>query len=109
MLYRSQHEVVASPYHRNANGIRDGHNFFAARELATARAIAKRRGLTWILICIHSGERALYAKDGRNAPGAGAGKPILYDQLQDERPPAWLRAVALPAASGNFRLFEVRD
>jgi len=47
ILYRSPHEVVTSPYHRNAAGLKDAHEFFTAGNEGVARAIASRRGRAW--------------------------------------------------------------
>ncbi len=99
LLYRMGHEVIATPYHRNAAGIGDAHAMLAADSEAVARPLIAVRGVTWILLCPGSAEPRLYRR-----PGA-----TFYERLAGGEAPAWLRPVALPPGLEGFRLFEVRD
>lgn len=101
LLYRTPHEVIATPYHRNAAGIFDAHAIMTAAEDDTARAIIARRGITWILICDDKAERILYrTPDSRST---------FYRRLTRGALPPWLVRRELPPELGAFRLFEVRD
>ena len=99
LLYRTRHEVIATPYHRNAAGIRDAHAIMTAESEGTARKLIRGRGVTWILLCPGSAESVLF----RRADGT----PGFYDMLARGQHPAWLTPVALPPDLGAFRLFEV--
>lgn len=96
LLYRTPHQVVATPFHRNWPGIGDTHAIMTARDDDSARRLIEGRGVTWILLCPGPAERALY--------GAEAG---FHDRLVAGELPAWLRAVALPEGLGDLRLYEV--
>ncbi|MBT6427416.1 MAG: hypothetical protein HOK30_07120, partial [Rhodospirillaceae bacterium] len=76
ILYRGPHEVIATPYFRNAQGGRDTLNFFRAMEVETAFEIAERRNIDLVLTCPADRESRLYRPD---------------------RPrPVWLQPVPLP-------------
>lgn len=99
LLYRTRHEVVATPLHRNAQGIGDAYAIFSAASDQAARERVRARGITWILLCPGSVEAVLF----RRPDGAST----LYERLARGVPPAWLKAVALPPGLEGFRLFEV--
>lgn len=99
LLYRTPHQVVGTPYHRNGAGILDTHGFFAARDADAARRIVARRGIELVLLCPSGSERLFYAREG---------EVILLDRLATGEAPAWLRPVALPPPlAGQYLLFEV--
>jgi hypothetical protein len=50
VLAYTPHEVVAAPYHRNQQGVRDALDFFS-RPLVEARAILDERGISLVVIC----------------------------------------------------------
>ena len=99
IVFRTGHRAVASPYHRNANGLLDSHSFMSATDERAARAIAAQRGIDWVATC-------------RQQPwfpvvGADEGR-TLYGRLSAGQPPSWLRTVTLPdSLARSFRLFEV--
>ena len=92
ILYRSAHEVVATPYFRNAQGGRDTLAFFRAEDPITAQAtqmtIVKSRRIDLVLTCPADREGRIY--------GAGF------------NPPAWLQPLRLPRALTEWRLYRVR-
>ncbi len=100
LLYRSRHEVIATPNHRNAAGIRDARAIMSAENDAQAWKRIEERGVTWILLCPGSAESVLYRRPDQ-APG-------FYDRLARGEYPAWLEPVPLPPDLGAFRMFEVR-
>ena len=88
ILYRGPHEVIATPYFRNAQGGRDTMDFFRAMDVQTAFEIADRRGIDLVLTCPADRESRLYRLD----------RPL----------PIWLEAVELPPRLGRwYRLYRV--
>ena len=89
LLYRtSRHRVIGTPYHRNGDGIYDGHRMLATGDAATARALAAQRRVDLVLLCHTPAERAFYASRD--------GSETLYQRLSEGRGPDWLQPVALP-------------
>ncbi len=99
VLYRTHHEVIATPYHRNAAGIVDAYDVLTAATDEQARRIIRRRQANLILLCPESSE-------GRSFLGS-ADAPTFYRRLCDGAVPAWCRPVALPERLSSFLLFEV--
>jgi hypothetical protein len=100
ILYRTRHQVVGTPYHRNDAGMLDTYAFFSAAEDATARRIAAKRGIELVLLCPSGSERLFYT---------GGEAEILLDRLARDAAPAWLKPLPLPPAlASQYRLFEVR-
>jgi hypothetical protein len=101
LLYRTRHRVIATPYHRNGDGIFDSRQMLIQTDDATARALMAGRGVDLVLLCPASPERVFFT-DGTTDDG-------LYDRLIRGDGPDWLSEIVLPTdlASG-FRLFEVR-
>ncbi len=96
LIVATHHSAVAGPYHRNGRAILDVHHFFGG-PLAGARAIARRRGVRYVLICPDLAESTFYLS--RNPNG-------MYARLAADRPPGWLAPV--PLAKGSpFKLFRV--
>jgi hypothetical protein len=50
LLLFTPHSVVAAPYHRNQQGVRDAFEFFN-RPIGEARAILQRRGIDLVVVC----------------------------------------------------------
>lgn len=88
LLYRTRHSVIGTPYHRNGDGIFDGHRILATSDLGAAHDLAAVRGIDLVLLCQSSPERTFYA--------ARDGEENLYARLERGEPPAWLEPVALP-------------
>ena len=100
LMYRTSHETIATPYHRNTAGILDDFHVMEARDDAVAQAILRRRGVTLILVCPTLDESQTYYDLG--TPGT------LYERLVENRPPAWLKPVELPAPlREDFQLWAV--
>ena len=100
LLYRTRHRVIATPYHRNGNGIYDGWRMLASPDSATARALAGERGVDLVLLCGLPSERVFYAP--------AEGSENLYSRLEAGNPPEWLEAVELPPAiAGEAKLYRV--
>ncbi len=100
LLYRTRHQVVAAPYHRNVSGILDIYRLFSAVDPEQGRAIVDARGIELLLLCPSPARAAYYAP---RTPGAA-----LYQRLLDGRSPSWVIQVPLPdGLAGPFRLFRV--
>ncbi len=88
ILYRSPHEVIATPYFRNAQGGLDTLRFFRAKDVTAAFEIADRRQIDLVLTCPADRESRLY--------GTGQPRPI------------WLKPLPLPAELDQwYRLYRV--
>jgi hypothetical protein len=99
ILYRTHHEVVATPYHRNAPGILDTCSVFMAPTDDEALQILRRRRVDLILLSPALPESRQYL--------GTAEAPTFYRRLRDGRLPPWCRKVDLPAGLSSFLLFEV--
>jgi hypothetical protein len=99
VLYRTDHGILAGPYHRNAQGIVDLHRFFVARP-GESLAIAEERSIGLILLCPSGMEYEFAAEE--------AGPESLDAALRAGDLPAWISPVALPEElDDRFMLFEV--
>ena len=102
LLYRTRHGVVATPYHRNTEGIVAAHRILTATDTAAAGRLVAARGIELILICRGAG-RALW-------PLERDGEATLHGHLQAEEVPAWLAPWPLPPAAAEFlQLYVVRS
>jgi hypothetical protein len=100
MLYRTRHEMIGSPYHRNWRGILDTYGIMEAGTDDAAHELINNRGIELILLCFNSPEFGGYSKP--------AGETKFYQRLFRNECPNWLKAVELPTElSASFKLFEV--
>jgi hypothetical protein len=99
ILYRTPHQVISTPYHRNADGILDAMAFFKSTDETKALAILNKRKVDLLVVCPGSSETSYY----RSLNTA----TTFYDRLLTS-PPNWLRrkAVSDKVAKG-FLVFEV--
>ena len=99
ILYRTQHEVIGIPYHRNGPGILDTYDIMTADTDEKALEIIQKRGIDLILLRPKSTESIFYSK-----PELAS---TFYQRLRDNIIPNWLREVELPSdLSSSFLLFE---
>ena len=71
ILYRTDHPVVASGYHRNLDGIRDAYRVFVARipeDVPILAAILRDRGVRWIVTRY---DPPLFVRGSRTFPELG--------------------------------------
>jgi hypothetical protein len=100
LLYRTRHEVVGTPYHRNGAGIFDGYSILATNDLPAARTLVDARGVDLVLLCQSPSERAFYTTPD--------GEENLYTRLDRRQPPSWLEPVALPESlAAQAKLYRV--
>lgn len=88
MLY-TPHEVVAAPYHRNAQGVRDVYRFIND-PIAEARAILDERGIGLLVLCPAMAELSGLPERAEDSFAN------LYARGEL---PAWLEDVSLPGAT----------
>ncbi|MGB3336299.1 MAG: hypothetical protein WBA73_03880 [Devosia sp.] len=88
MLY-TQHEVVAAPYHRNQQGVRDAYRFFND-PIADARAILNDRGIGLVVLCPAMAEL-------RGLPSRA--EDSFANLYAEDKLPPWLEDVTLPGAA----------
>jgi len=99
ILYRTQHEVIGTPYHRNGPGILDTYDIMTADTDEKALEIIRKRGIDVILLCPKSSESSVYSKSEQTS--------TFYRRLNEDTIPNWLRKVELPSdLSSSFLLFE---
>jgi hypothetical protein len=100
ILYRTRHETIGSPYHRNWRGILDTYDIMTAVNDDAAHELIKQRRIELILLCFNSPVFGGYSKT--------AGETKFYQRLFRGEYPNWLKAVELPPElSASFKLFEV--
>lgn len=91
ILVLTGHAAVASGHHRGSAAMHDVITAFTGTE-AAARAIVRRRGVDYVVVCPGVAETILYE---RTAPTG------LLAGLEHGRVPAWLRRVVLPGSSAQ--------
>ncbi len=100
LLYRTRHEVIATPNHRNGVSILDAVHALGRVAPSEAKTIIDRRGADLVLVCLGTEEANDYRR-GNNGN-------TLFAAIEQGRPPTWLRQTTLPEPLGqSFLLFEV--
>ena len=97
LIAMTRHSAIAGPYHRNGEVILEVQKAFRSKSPEAARAVMKRHGATMLLLCPGMAESTIYKAQAREG---------FYMQLMDERIPAWLEPVQLPADS-PFKLWRM--
>jgi len=102
LIYRTGQEAVASPYHRNAEGVLFVYDAMTSEDFEMSRRMLRGRGVTLLLLSPDSPEKSFYAQSGR--------KHSLYQKILDGKIPEWLEEIPLPTPLAKvFRLLKVRD
>ena len=99
LLYRTEHAVVGTPYHRNGRGILDIYRIFSASDSAESKRLLDARGIELVLLCPSPGEEVVYELTWERS--------TFYSRLRNAQVPDWMRPIRLPADIGGFRLYEV--
>ena len=97
LIAMTRHSAIAGPYHRNGEAILDVQHAFRDPSPEVAHAVMRKRGATLLLICPGMAESTIYRAQARDG---------FYMQLADDKAPAWLEPVALPANS-PFKLWRM--
>jgi len=104
LLYRTEHRVLATPYHRNAQGILDAREILASPDMAVSLRLATERGVDLVLLC-----PSIPSVFQRGTEGQG-GSAGLGARLEEGRIPSWLHKVEIPIDSGSgFLLFGMSE
>ena len=98
ILYRTDHRVVGSPYHRNTQGIMDAYIAVTAKNPEHVRQIMDARNVDYLILCVNSGEERHALKVEGD---------IMMRRYMDGREPDWLVKVTLDDAELNdaFRIY----
>jgi hypothetical protein len=100
IMYRTGYEVIATPFHRNTQGILDAHGIMTATSDEKAHALIRQRGIDMILVLNDPGERRYYSSA---PPGS-----IFYDHLKEGNYPYWIKELELsPFIAAYYKLFRV--
>lgn len=97
LIVMTHHKGIAGPYHRNERAILDVHHAFTGRPEAF-RAIARRYGAQYLLVCPNMAETTVYRSRSPNG---------FYGQLAKGEVPGWLDPVRLPRKA-PYRLWRIR-
>jgi len=102
ILYRTRHEVIGTPYHRNSSGILDTIEIMTADTDKTAYDVIQKRGIDLILLCPKSTDKAFFSKPEQTS--------AFYQKLLGGKVPNWLRKVELPSdLTSSFLLFRTAE
>ncbi len=108
LLYKSPHEVIGTPSHRNVSGILDTYFVMNARREKDAYMIIHRRGIQAILI--GRPEYGIGDYFTNNINKAKDSCEIFHHQLWKGKIPAWLQIYAVPnSLEGKIKVFKVID
>ena len=101
LLYRTPHNVIATPMHRNREGLKDMLAIMRATDPGTAASIMRRRSIDLVLICINSKEEETFYQ-------GSLGEVTFFESLLNRNQPEWVNEVELPDdLNKSFKLFEV--
>lgn len=102
ILYRTNYNIIAGPYHRNDSGILYTYEVMAADKFEQTKEMLDERSIDLILLCPDSTEKRFY-KQTEN-------KSTFYEQLVNGKSPEYLEKVDLPKElAESFILFKVRS
>jgi len=101
-MYRTNYEVIATPYHRNDSGIMYNHEVMAAKSDTQAKELLTERSVDLIILCPDSSEKKSYQKT--------VDKSTFYEQLIANHSPQFLSKVNLPEElAESFIVYRVTD
>jgi hypothetical protein len=108
LLYKTPHEVIGTPSHRNVSSILDTYYVMNALREDDAHMIIRRRGIQAILIGRpEDGIGDFFPHNIKNVQDSGE---IFHHQLWKGNIPAWLQLYAVPKAlEGKIKVFKVID
>lgn len=101
LLYRTQHEVLASNYHRNAAGVLDAYKIMTADTDLEAVKLLRARRIDLIILCPEGAESRFYSKHENTS--------TFYQRLREGSLPSWMEKISLPDdLSSSFTMYKIR-
>lgn len=98
ILFRTSHNVLAAPYHRNEDGIVAAYYIITARDADSAKAAMETYGATILMLCPDPGNIWTGENNKKGAPFAAQ---LFMDKL-----PGWLATVGSPEENGGYYIFK---
>jgi hypothetical protein len=100
ILYRTRHQVIATPYHRNGAGIMFGYHVMTAETDQEAFELLRMRKVDYILLYPESSEKVIYLNT--------KSQDTFYRRLLAGQYPLWLRPLILPPElAGEIIIYKV--
>lgn len=110
LLFRTQHKILAAPYHMDVEGNVDSTRFFSTPYPDEAEAIVRRRHIDLVISCMLAESFYFNTRPwDKAADTAGPGKdfaPHFIERLISGHIPAWLKPVKVPGLT-NYVIYEV--
>lgn len=101
LLYRTNHRVLGTPYHRNRDGIVHGHTMLSSSNLKVVQELVSHREVDLFVLCPGSKEEQRYY----NQKARGT---TFYQRLLSGELPRWVHPLVLPSwLSPHFQIFQV--
>lgn len=105
LLYKTKHEVIGTPSHRNVSGILDTYYVMNAKKAEDAHVIIRRRGIDVLLIGKPQYGIGDFFIDNNNIGKSGY---IFHHQLWKGKIPTWLQPYPIPKSfDGKIKIFKV--
>ena len=110
LLFRTNHQILAAPFHMDVNGNIDSTRFFSTPYPEEAEAIVRRRHADLVVTCMYASSfyfhinplKGDYSKEG---PGKDFA-PHFIERLLAGHIPAWLKPVKVDGLK-NYVIYEV--
>ncbi|GJL55728.1 MAG: hypothetical protein NPIRA02_28600 [Nitrospirales bacterium] len=103
LLYRTAHQVIMTPYHRNAAGNLDAYRIMSDPTNTIAKQVLQTRMVDLIVTCPSSPTESSFFRSSEQSLS-------FYDRLNQGRVPRWIREVQLPSSLAvHFKLFQVQQ
>lgn len=100
ILYRTDFNVIATPYHRNDAGILYNHKVMAAESDMKAQNMLAERSVDLLILCPDSQEKKSYQKT--------SSKNTFYEHLIADKTPKFLNKIDLPKSlAESFIVYRV--
>ena len=103
VLLRTNHAVLAAPYHMNVSGNLDAWSFFSATDPEEALAIARRRQARFVLLCPEPRLLNSYKMTSKDITQSSFAEQLVAGHMQ-----RWIKRVPV-AGPSNLLLFEIKD
>jgi hypothetical protein len=110
LLFRTNHQILAAPYHMDVEGNVDSTRFFSTPYPEEAEAIARRRHVDLVVTCMFASDfyfhvNPSHKEENKDGPGKDFA-PHFIERLLTGHIPAWLKPVKIPGLT-NYLIYEV--